>query len=134
MTQPLPGIQQRSQENGQNADLGLSSMGEQNQEQRQTTQQVEEVATNITEEETYIFDAVYAITGSQLSGSFSVYIDYDVTFYTPQLAGGEEYVSFYSNSPRADPQAVLKGGAQVTRQGNNGFVVNLARSFSNVLA
>lgn len=45
------GNEQRSQENGQNTDLGLSSMGEQNQEQRQTTQQVEEVATNITEEE-----------------------------------------------------------------------------------
>ena len=45
------GNEQRSKENGQNTDLGLSSMGEQNQEQRQTTQQVEEVATNITEEE-----------------------------------------------------------------------------------
>ena len=87
-----------------------------------------------TDEETYIFDAVYAITGNQLSGSFSVYIDYDVTFYTPQLTGGEEYVSFFANSPRAQPQAVLKGGAQITRQGDNGFVVNFARSFSNVLA
>ena len=87
-----------------------------------------------TDEETYIFDAVYAITGNQLSGSFSVYIDYDVTFYTPQLTGGEEYVSFFANSPRAEPQAVLKGGAQITRQGDNGFVVNFARSFSNVLA
>ena len=87
-----------------------------------------------TDEETYIFDAVYAITGNQLSGSFSVYIDYDVTFYTPQLTGGEEYVSFYANSPRADPQAVLKGGAQINRQADNGFVVNFARSFSNVLA
>lgn len=45
------GNEQRSQENGQNTDLGLSSMGEQNQEQRQTTKQVEEVVTNITEEE-----------------------------------------------------------------------------------
>ena len=51
-----------------------------------------------TDEETYIFDAVYAIIGNQLTGSFSVYIDYDVTFYTPQLSGGEEYVSFYANS------------------------------------
>ena len=87
-----------------------------------------------TDEETYIFDAVYAITGDQLTGSFSVYIDYDVTFYTPQLSGAEEYVSFYANSPRADPQAVLKGGAQIKRQGVDGFVVNFARSFSNVLA
>ena len=45
------GNEQGSQENGQNTELGLSSMGEQNQEQRQNTQQVEEVATNITEEE-----------------------------------------------------------------------------------
>ena len=45
------GNEQRSQENWQNTDLGLSSMGEQNQEQRQTTKQVEEVATNVTEEE-----------------------------------------------------------------------------------
>lgn len=87
-----------------------------------------------TDEETYIFDAVYAVTGNELTGSFSVYIDYDVTFYTPQLSGGEEYVSFYANSPRAEPQAVLKGGAQISRQGNEGFVINFGRSFRNVLA
>lgn len=86
-----------------------------------------------TDEETYIFDAVYAVTGNQLTGSFSVYIDYDVTFYTPQLSGGEEYVSFYAHSPEAEPQAVLKGGATIRRE-EKCFIIDFKRSFSNVIA
>lgn len=86
-----------------------------------------------TDEETYIFDAVYAVTGDRLTGSFSVYIDYDVTFYTPQLSGEDGYVSFYANSPNSEPQAVLKGGAQISRQAEDGFVINFGRSFRNVL-
>lgn len=86
-----------------------------------------------TDEETYIFDAVYAVSGNGLTGIFSVYIDYDVTFYTPQLSGEDGYVSFYANSPLSEPQAVVRGDAQVSRQEGKGFVIDLGRSVRNVL-
>lgn len=86
-----------------------------------------------TDEETYIFDAVYAVAGNDLTGSFSVYIDYDVTFYTPQLSGEDGYASFYASSPGSEPQAVVRGDAQVSRQEGKGFVIDFGRSFRNVL-
>ena len=45
--------------------------------------------------------AVYAIIGNQFIGSFPVYIDYNVTFYTT-ISGREEYVSFYANREFGD--------------------------------
>lgn len=86
-----------------------------------------------TDEETYIFDAVYAIAGDYLTGSFSVYIDYDVTFYTPQLTGEDGYASFYANSPDSEPQAVVRGDARISRQEGKGFVIDLGRSYRDVL-
>nr|AQY59904.1 coat protein [Statovirus C1] len=54
------------------------------------------------DEETYVFDAVYNVAGEALSGTYTVFIDYDVSFYTPQLnKDSQAFVSLAGNYGQA---------------------------------
>lgn len=71
------------------------------------------------DEETYIFDAVWNIQGQNLTGQFSVFIDYDVSFFTPQLQRESQspYVSV-SRSIGGDLQSIATEGIQVSEKQN----------------